>query len=162
MKLRYMSFALLGASLMIGTVAHAQDNYSSGKFATSVATTYPCNDSKFLQDQQSFENGTTTADQPEDVCGTVTSVLPARKTRSGNHGYYYLQVAAGVQIEIVANLDEMNAPKWPWVAVGDTTYVRGRYYYDSTNSQGIDWTHHGTSSSWPQAGYVVVNGTQYQ
>lgn len=162
MKLCYMSFALLGATLMIGAAAQAQDYYGSGVFAASASKTYPCNDARFLQDQKSFEDGNITADQPEDVCGMVTSVLPAKKTRSGNHGYFYVQVASGVQIEIVSDLDQMNAPKWPWVAVGDTTYVRGRYYYDNDDSQGIDWTHHGTSSSWHQAGYVVVNGTQYQ
>ena len=32
MKLRYMSFALLSATLMIGTAAHAQDSYSTGVF----------------------------------------------------------------------------------------------------------------------------------
>ena len=162
MKLRYMSFALLGTTLMIGTAAHAQDNYSNGIFKQAKAQSFPCNNSQFLQDQQEFENGEISADQFEDVCGMVTAVLPAKKTRSGNHGYFYVQVASGVTIEIVSDLDQMNAPKWPWVAVGDTTYVQGRYYYDNDDSQGIDWTHHGTSSSWPHAGYVVVNGTEYQ
>jgi hypothetical protein len=162
MKLRYMSFALLGATMMIGTAAHAQDNSGTGAFSQPAAKTFPCSDAKFLQDQQSFENGSITADQPEDVCGTVTAVLPAKKTESGNHGYFYVQVASGITIEIVSDLDQMNAPKWPWVAVGDSAYVQGRYYYDNSDSQGIDWTHHGTSSSWPQAGYVVINGTEYQ
>jgi hypothetical protein len=40
--------------------------------------------------------------------------------------------------------------------------VQGRYYYDSASSQGIDWTHHGTSRSWGSPGYVVVAGTEYQ
>lgn len=162
-KPRYLSFILLGASLVLGTAAQAQDNYVSGIFAPAKATTtYPCNDAQFLQDQQAFENGQITADQLENVCGIVTAVLPEKKTSSGHHGYFYVQVASGVVIEIVSDLDQMSAPKWPWVAVGDTTYVRGRYYYDNMDSQGIDWTHHGTSSSWPYAGYVVVNGTKYQ
>jgi len=163
MKARYIPFALMGAMLMPGTAVQAQDSYVTGIFAPAKnATTYPCDDAQFLQDQQAFENGEITADQPENVCGMVTSVLPEKKTRSGHHGYFYVQVASGVVIEIVSDLDQMNAPKWPWVAVGDTTYVRGRYYYDNDDSQGIDWTHHGTSSSWPYAGYVVVNGTKYQ
>jgi len=163
MKLRYVSCVLLGATLLIGTAAHAQDSYSTGIFSPAKTTkTFPCNNTQFLQDQQAFENGQITADQPEDVCGMVTAVLPAKKTKSGNHGYFYVQVASGVTIEIVSDLDQMNAPAWPWVAVGDTTYVQGRYYYDNDDSQGIDWTHHGTSSSWPHAGYVVVNGTEYQ
>lgn len=163
MKPRCMPFVLLGAALVLGTAAQAQHNYAGGVFAPAKKTaTYPCDDAQFLQDQQAFENGQITADQPEDVCGIVTAVLPEKKTRSGHHGYFYVQVASGVVIEIVSDLDQMDAPKWPWVAVGDTTYVKGRYYYDDMDSQGIDWTHHGTSSSWPYAGYVVVDGTKYQ
>lgn len=162
MKISYMRLFLIGAAVLFGTTAQAQDNYITGIFATTKTTTYSCNDAQFLQDQQAFESGMITADQPEDVCGIVTAVLPEKKTTSGHHGYFYVQVASGVVIEIVSDLDQMNAPKWPWVAVGDTTYVQGRYYYDNMDSQGIDWTHHGTSSSWPYAGYVVVNGTKYQ
>jgi hypothetical protein len=96
------------------------------------------------------------------VCGVVTKVLPQRDTRSGSHGYYYVQVAPGATIEIVCDLGEMDAPAWPWVKVGDYSYVQGRYYYDSSGRQGIDWTHHGTSRSWPSAGYVVIAGVQYK
>jgi hypothetical protein len=132
--------------------------------ATSGATgsSWPCNDAQFTQDQQQFANGTLRGDQEVDVCGTVTQVLASQTTRSGLHGYYYVQVAPGDTIEIVSDLDQMDAPAWPWVKVGDYSYVQGRYYYDSPLSQGVDWTHHGTSNSWPTAGYVVVNGTEYQ
>jgi hypothetical protein len=123
---------------------------------------WPCNDQQFIGDQQQFANGTLQGDQEVDVCGTVTSVLAAQDTRSGLHGYYDLQVAPGDTIEIVCDLGEMDAPAWPWVKAGDYSYVQGRYYYDSTYSQGIDWTHHGTSRSWPNPGYVVVAGTEYQ
>lgn len=162
MKSGYLAVALFGASLMMGTGACAQDNYGNGMYAPSRTASYPCNNTQFEQDQQEFEQGYITDDQFVDVCGMVTAVLPAKKTRSGNHGYFYVQLAPGEVIEIVSDLDQMSAPKWPWVAVGDTTYVQGRYYYDNDDSQGIDWTHHGTSSSWPHAGYVVVNGTKYQ
>ncbi len=135
---------------------------SMGFSVSAKADSWPCNNDQFLQDQQAFQNGAISDDQPEDVCGVVTAVLPKKKTRSGWHGYYYVHVAPDVTIEIVNNLDEMDAPSWPWVKVGDSSYVQGRYYYDSDDSQGIDWTHHGTSSSWPYAGYVVVNGVQYQ
>ncbi len=121
---------------------------------------YPCNNAQFLSDQQAFGNGTLSGDQEVDICGSVTKVLPSKTTSSGLHGYYYVQVASGDTIEIVCNLGEMNAPTWPWVSVGDYSYVQGRYYYDNSSSQGIDWTHHGTGS-WPYAGYVVINGTQY-
>ena len=53
-----------------------------------------------------------------------------------------------------------------WVYQGtnetNSSYAQGRYYYDSNGTQGIDWTHAGTSSSWPTPGYVVISGTEYQ
>ena len=130
---------------------------------TNTPGAYPCDDSKFLSDQQLLKSGAQSGYIEEDVCGTVTQVLPEKTTASGPHGYFYVQVdAAGDTIEIVSNLNEMNAPAWPWVSVGDYAYVQGRQYYDSNGTAGIDWTHHGTSSSWPTAGYVVINGVQYQ
>lgn len=123
----------------------------------------PCNDQQFLNDQAAFANGSLSGDQPEDVCGQVTQVLPSKVTRSGNHGYFYVQMPDGSQIEIVSNLDAMaqaptNDPPstWPWVAVGNYVYVQGRYYYDNSSSQGIDWTEDDTSSSWSQVGWVYV------
>jgi Immune inhibitor A-like, MAM domain len=130
---------------------------------TPTGTPYPCNDQQFLTYQSEFANGTITADQFVDVCGSVTQVLPAKKTSSGNHGYFYVQMPSGYQIEIVSNLDAMaqaptNQPPatWPWVSVGQYVYVQGRYYYDSSSSQGIDWTEDDTSSSWQHVGWVVV------
>jgi hypothetical protein len=161
MKPRFTSLMLLVVTLACGLPSQAQDGFGF-VFPSAASGSYPCNDARFLQDQQRFASGELSKDQPEDVCGVVTSVLPKKNTRSGAHGYFYVQVASGTSIEIVSNLDEMNAPAWPWVEVGDYAYVRGRYYYDNASSQGIDWTHHGTSSSWPQAGYIVVNGTKYQ
>jgi uncharacterized Zn-binding protein involved in type VI secretion len=135
---------------------------ASGVPVASSGGSWTCNNQQFLTDQQQFASGSLQGDQEVDVCGTVTSVLPSKTTRSGLHGYYKLQVAPGNSIEIVSDLGEMNAPQWPWVKAGDYSYVQGRYYYDSESSQGIDWTHHGTGRSWPTAGYVVVGGTQYQ
>jgi hypothetical protein len=130
--------------------------------AAAGSGSYPCDDAKFVTIQSQLASGALEGDQEVDVCGPVTRVLESRTTRSGLHGYYYIQVAPGDTIEIVSDLGEMNAPAWPWVKVGDSSTVRGRYYYDSASSQGIDWTHHGTSHSWPSPGYVVINGTQYQ
>jgi hypothetical protein len=131
--------------------------------ATPTSGPYPCNDQQFLTYQSEFASGSITADQFVDVCGAVTQVLPAKKTTSGNHGYFYVQMPSGYQIEIVSNLDAMaqaptNKPPttWPWVAVGQYVYVQGRYYYDSASSQGIDWTEDDTSSSWQHVGWVVV------
>jgi hypothetical protein len=39
--------------------------------------------------------------------------------------------------------------------VNDYVYVQGRYYYDNSSSQGIDWTEDDTGS-WPYTGDVVV------
>jgi hypothetical protein len=131
--------------------------------AGPTSTPYPCNDPQFLTYQSEFGSGGIRADQFVDVCGVVTSVLPAKKTSSGRHGYFYVQIPNGGTIEIVSNLDAMaQAPAdkppstWPWVAVGNYAYVQGRYYYDNGSSQGIDWTEDDTSSSWPHVGDVVV------
>lgn len=141
------------------------------------ATPYPCNDTQFLTYQSEFGSGKITADQFVQVCGVVTQVLPAKTTSSGTHGYFYVQIPNGGTIEIVSNLDAMaeapsgDPPAWPWVAVGNYTYVQGRYYYDNSSSQGIDWTEDDTDSSWSHTGYVVVcpsgtascaGGTLYQ
>jgi hypothetical protein len=149
---------------------HAGDAYANASTGATTDTAvapsgngaWPCDDTKFTQIQAEFASGALEGDQAVDVCGPVTRVLAARTTRSGLHGYYYVQVAANDTIEIVSDLGEMNAPQWPWVKVGDYSYVQGRYYFDSATSQGIDWTHHGASASWPNPGYVVVNGTQYR
>ncbi|MHC1481366.1 DUF3465 domain-containing protein [Frateuria aurantia] len=139
-------------ALMAGVPAVAQAQHS----------TAPCDVQHFLADQQGMAAGTIRGDRLEDVCGAVVHVYGKRRTRSGWHGYFLLQVAPNQVIRIVSDLDRMNAPAWPWVAEGDRVTVRGRYYYDNPRSQGIDWTHHGTSRNWPTAGYVVVNGRVYQ
>jgi cell division septation protein DedD len=140
--------------------------------ATPSSLPFPCNNAQFNSDQAAFAAGTITADQPEDVCGVVTQVLAEKKTTSGNHGYFYVELPSGYQIEIVSNLDAMAQAStdqppatWPWVAVNQYVYVQGRYYYDSSSSQGIDWTEDDTSSSWSHLGYVAVctdSGTNCQ
>ncbi|MDE2483591.1 MAG: DUF3465 domain-containing protein [bacterium] len=135
--------------------------------APTATPAYPCNNQQFLNDQSAFAAGSISADQFVQVCGKVTQVLPSKTTTSGLHGYFYVQMPSGYNIEIVSNLDAMaqastNQPPstWPWVAVGDYVYVQGRYYYDNSSSQGIDWTEDDTSSSWPHTGDVVVcNGS---
>ena len=131
--------------------------------AAPTSTAFACNNTQFLNDQSEFAAGTITADQFVDICGSVTQVLAAKKTSSGNHGYFYVEMPSGYQIEIVSNLDAMAEAStdrppstWPWVAVNDYVYVQGRYYYDNSSSQGVDWTEDDTSSSWSHVGYVVV------
>ncbi|OUI79182.1 hypothetical protein HK18_04640 [Commensalibacter intestini] len=123
-----------------------------------------CNNQGFLQAQQIFKNNSyfpSKADVPVHVCGKVIALSKARYTRSGEHGYFYLNIGSGVSIRIVSNLDEMNAPSWPWVHKGDYVEVVGRYYYDNPRRQGVDWTHKGTSRKWPHSGYVMINGVKY-
>ncbi|GBQ70381.1 hypothetical protein AA103196_2473 [Ameyamaea chiangmaiensis NBRC 103196] len=121
-----------------------------------------CDNGRFLADQRAFDEGAPRTDRAEHLCGTVVAVAPARHTRSGMHGFFYLSVGQGVSIRIVSDLDRMNAPAWPWVAKGDQVEVVGRYYFDSPRRQGIDWTHHGTGRTWPVEGFVTVNGTTYR
>ncbi len=152
--------ALSLAAVIIGIVTCACSSTASN--ATS-GNAYQCDDRQFVSDQGGFAQGSVTGDQFVDVCGRVTSVYRARATRSGQHGYFYVAVPGSTSaIEIVSNLDAMaeapsgDPPAWPWVAPGDYVFVQGRYYYDSSYSQGIDWTEDDESRSWPHAGYVVV------
>ena len=148
-----LRLALCAGILGSVTGVEAQDNIPA-----------TCDNARFLSDQQGFlQSGPTRVDLPEHVCGRVVGVTSrARHSRSGMHGYFYVDVGQGVQIRIVSDLDRMNAPDWPWVRNGDQVDVLGRYYFDSARSQGIDWTHHGTGRHWHMAGYVVVNGTRYE
>jgi hypothetical protein len=126
---------------------------------------FPCNNAQFNTDQSEFGSGKISADQLVDVCGQVTKVLPEETTSSGPHGYFYVSIpgSSSGTIEIVSNLEAMGEAStddppstWPWVAVGDYVYVQGRYYYDSSSSQGIDWTEDDTDSNWPNIGWAVV------
>lgn len=127
------------------------------------AGAYACNNAQFTTYQSEFAAGTVRADEPVDVCGAVTNVLAKKKTSSGAHGYFYVEMPSGYKIEIVSNLDAMAEAStddppttWPWVAVGDYVYVQGRYYYDNSSRQGIDWTEDDTGSSWAHVGWVAV------
>jgi hypothetical protein len=131
--------------------------------ATPTAGAFVCNNTGWATDQSEFAAGTISADQLVDVCGSVTQVLAKKKTSSGTHGYFYVAMPSGYQLEIVSNLDAMAEAStdkppttWPWVAVGDYVYVQGRYYYDNASSQGVDWTEDDTDSSWSHTGYVAV------
>ncbi|NHN88534.1 DUF3465 domain-containing protein [Acetobacter conturbans] len=121
-----------------------------------------CDNSGFLDAQKNYENGGRRGNVPVHICGQVVAVSEkAKHTRSGWHGYFYVNVGQGVSIRIVSNLDEISGANWPWVRDGDMADVVGRYYYDSPRRQGIDWTHHGTGRSWDVPGYVIVNGKRF-
>jgi hypothetical protein len=131
--------------------------------ASPTSAPFACNNAQFTTYQNEFAAGTISADQFVDICGSVTQVLAKKTTSSGTHGYFYVALPSGYQIEIVSNLDAMAEAStdqppstWPWVAVGQDVYVQGRYYYDNSSSQGVDWTEDDTSSSWPHVGFVAV------
>ena len=150
----------------IGTpLAQAREGWHSAwqeRAAPPSQVAATCDNAGFLTAQNNFEQGGPKGDTPVHICGTVLTLAPvAKKTRSGVHGYFYVAVTPTISIRVVANLDEMRAPAWPWVAKGDHVEVIGRYYYDSYRRQGIDWTHHGTGRSWNIPGSVTVNGTRY-
>jgi len=141
---------------------------ASGAIFAAQSAPWTCDNAGFLSYQSQFAAHAITADQFVDLCGVVTSVLPEKHTTSGNHGYFYVQMPGGYDIEIICNLDAMGQNgtskppgTWPWVGVGDYAYVQGRYYYDNASSQGVDWTEHDQSGSWPHYGYVVINGNFY-
>lgn len=147
--------------------------FCSTAFSRSIIQTdmpAQCNNDHFLNDraalQRQFLFHRTMYGQhintPEHICGQVIKVFRPRKTRSGWHGYFLMKVGTGAPIRVVSNLDEMKAPAWPWVKKTDQVEVQGRYYYDGPHRQGIDWTHHGTSRSWPWDGFVTVNHQHYQ
>ncbi|QDH14392.1 DUF3465 domain-containing protein [Formicincola oecophyllae] len=99
---------------------------------------------------------------PEHVCGVVMKTWRARRTRSGWHGYFLLNIGNAAPVRIVVNLGEMQPHlHWPWVQPGDSVEVEGRYYFDSKRRQGIDWTHEGSSRRWPYTGFVIVNGQRF-
>jgi hypothetical protein len=166
-----LSAALLTGCASNGDVAAAQNGASStpSPAASTIPTSIPsntpfaCDDAQFVTDQSAFASGALTGDQLVDICGSVTSVLTAKLTSSGNHGYFFVALPSGYQVEIVSNLDAMAAAPsaqppavWPWVAVGAYVYVQGRYYFDSSTSQGVDWTEDDTEASWTHTGYVAV------
>ena len=160
---RFCIGVVLFAMIASGCTAHKGKAEAAVASSTSPPTTVPfaCNDQQFLADQNQFGSGQISGDQLVDICGAVTQVLPEMDTKSGRHGYFYIEMPSGYHIKVVSNLDAMaqapndNPPSWPWVTVGDYVYVQGRYYYDNAGSQGVDWTEDDTGS-WPNVGWVAV------
>ena len=152
---------LLQAVLLFAFLAGC--SHASSTSNATAASPFACNDTQFTAYQTEFGNGSISGDQFVDICGSVTKVLPEADSRSGHHGYFYVALPSGYQIEIVSNLDAMAEASsdqppstWPWVTAKQYVYVQGRYYYDSSSSQGIDWTEDDTSRSWDHYGYVAV------
>ncbi|WP_369692607.1 hypothetical protein [Aristophania vespae] len=160
----------LSVGLMLAGLISAQAAMASSNIRYEHDMPASCDNAQFQQDRQSYMQRYKHSsvsygrhiELPEHVCGKVVRVFRARKSRSGWHGYFLLSVGEGKPLRIVSNLDEMNAPQWPWVKEGDEIETRGRFYFDSPRRQGLDWTHHGTSRKWPWGGFVNVNGEHYE
>ena len=155
--------ALMGSGAKPKPTSPPTGTPTSTPTATPTGNAFTCNDTQFTTYQSEFAAGSISADQFVDICGPVTSVLAKKTTSSGTHGYFSIEMPSGYKIEIVSNLDAMAEAStdkppsvWPWVAVGQYAYVQGRYYYDSSSSQGVDWTEDDTSGSWEHVGYVAV------
>jgi hypothetical protein len=126
----------------------------AGAFALAgCASTAPatCDDPGFLAAQRARTAAEVT------LCGVVVQVRTPRRTRSGVHRYFVVDVGNGDRIEIDANLDEMG--DFP-VTDGERVLVHGSYYADPDGREGVDWTHHTDRGPHPP-GYIVINGTTY-
>ncbi len=130
-------------------MARAATVFAAGAQARAAA----CDDAGFLRIAAARPAGYTEVT----VCGPVTRVLRRRTSRSGTHAYFFVRVDdAGDAIEVVTNVDETGSFA---VRPGQYATVRGRYYYDNSGSQGIDWTHRSDpGASWPYSGYVQLDG----
>ena len=116
------------------------------------AASEACNNAGYLAVEHAHANRAEVT-----LCGVVTRVRPARRTRSGEHRVFVVNVDRGGPITIDANLDVMgNFP----IHTGESTTIRGEYYYDNNGREGVHWTHHTDRGSHP-AGFVILDGTRY-
>jgi hypothetical protein len=111
-----------------------------------------CNLSGFLAAQHAHVNHAEVT-----LCGTVDRVRPIRRTRSGVHRVFSVDVGGGDTIAIEANVDIMgNFP----IHTGEPTTIRGEYYYDNDGREGVHWTHRTDRGPHPP-GYVILDGRRY-
>lgn len=92
------------------------------------------------------------------LCGNVVRIRPERRTRSGAHRSFDVDVGHNDVVEIDANVDVMGT--FP-VRTGDAAVVHGEYYVDPNGREGVHWVHHAVSGRHP-AGYVTLNGHRYE
>jgi hypothetical protein len=111
-----------------------------------------CNLAGFLAAQHAHVNHAEVT-----LCGTVERVRAPRRTRSGLHRVFYVDVGGGDVIAIDANLDVMG--EFP-VRPGEPTTIRGEYYDDQDGREGVHWTHHTAHGPHPP-GYVILEGRRY-
>jgi hypothetical protein len=92
------------------------------------------------------------------LCGTVVRAGRLRRSRSGTHRVFIVDLGANDRIAIDANVDVMgNFP----IRNGEYAVVRGEYYYDAPGRDGVHWTHRTDRGNHP-AGYITLDGVTYR
>jgi len=92
------------------------------------------------------------------LCGTVARVGPLRRSRSGVHREFLVDIGGHDAVEVDANIDIMgNFP----IRSGERAIVRGEYYLDPSGRDGVHWTHRTDRGSHP-AGFVLLDGVTYR
>jgi hypothetical protein len=121
--------------------------------ASGSNTSDTCNMAGFIATQHAHANRAEVT-----LCGIAAHVRSVRRTRSGAHRVFEVNVGRANEVEIDANVDVMgNFP----IHTGDKVVVRGEYYYDGDGREGVHWTHHAIGGP-HQPGFIVVNGQRYQ
>ncbi len=147
-------------ALLVSACGGPTSSTSSTSATASTATTTSsapevagtCNLAGFLAAQHAHVNHAEVT-----LCGTVTRVRAARRSRSGVHRNFFVDVGGGDVIVIDANVDVMG--DFP-IHVGEPATIRGEYYYDEDGREGVHWTHHTDRGRHP-AGYVILKGIRY-
>jgi hypothetical protein len=92
------------------------------------------------------------------LCGTVVRVAQLRRSRSGTHRVFVVDVGGNDRVQVDSNVDVMgNFP----IRDGERAVVRGEYYYDAPGREGVHWTHRTDRGSHPP-GYVMLDGIVYR
>jgi hypothetical protein len=92
------------------------------------------------------------------LCGTVVRAGRLRRSRSGAHRVFLIDVGNNDRIQIDANVDIMgNFP----IRAGEHAVIRGEYYYDAPGRDGVHWTHRTDRGNHPP-GYVTLDGVTYR
>jgi len=92
------------------------------------------------------------------LCGPVVRVGRLRRSRSGTHRVFIVDVGSHDRVAIDANVDIMgNFP----IRNGEYAVVHGEYYYDGPGRDGVHWTHRTDRGNHPP-GYVTLDGVTYR
>lgn len=92
------------------------------------------------------------------LCGTVVRAGRLRRSRSGTHRVFVVDVGGNDRVRIDANVDIMG--EFP-IRPGEHAVIRGEYYYDGPGQDGVHWTHRTDRGSHPP-GYITLDGVTYR